>query len=68
MLSKARSFFVSLHEDETGPTTVEWILLIIVALVVLAGILIFAGAMRTKAVTMEGEVTDMSTTTAPATP
>ncbi len=35
---KARDFFVRLHEDESGPNTVEWILLVIVALVVLVGI------------------------------
>jgi signal peptidase I len=67
MLSKVRSFFVDLHEDETGPTTIEWILLIIVAIIVLIGIVFFARAMQTKAEGMEGEVTD-TTDEAPAAP
>ena len=41
MLRKARQFARRLHEDESGPNTVEWVLLIIVALVVLIGIYIF---------------------------
>ena len=41
MLRKARKFAARLHEDESGPNTVEWILLIIVALVVLIGIYLF---------------------------
>lgn len=41
MLQKARKFAVRLHKDESGPNTVEWILLIIVALVVLIGIYLF---------------------------
>ncbi|MDX2116007.1 MAG: hypothetical protein SFZ24_10385 [Planctomycetota bacterium] len=42
MLNKTRKFFVRLHEDETGPNTVEWILLIIVGLIILIGIFLFA--------------------------
>jgi Flp pilus assembly pilin Flp len=41
MLQKARNFANRLHEDESGPNTVEWVLLIIVALVILAGIYAF---------------------------
>ena len=41
MLQRARNFAVRLHEDESGPNTVEWVLLIIVALVVLIGIYLF---------------------------
>ena len=42
MLQRVRRFAVELHEDESGPNTVEWILLIVVALVVLIAIYIFA--------------------------
>jgi len=44
MLSKAkmRSFLKELHEDESGPNTVEWILLIIIALILVVVIFIFA--------------------------
>lgn len=41
MLSKARSFFLQLHEDESAPTTVEWVLLIVVGLLVLVAIVAF---------------------------
>jgi Flp pilus assembly pilin Flp len=41
MLRRAREFAARLHEDESGPNTVEWVLLIIVALVVLIGIYLF---------------------------
>lgn len=41
MLQRARKFAVRLHKDESGPNTVEWVLLIIVALVVLIGIYMF---------------------------
>jgi len=41
MLQKARKFATRLHEDESGPNTVEWVLLIIVALVILAAIYAF---------------------------
>lgn len=35
MLQRVRRFAIRLHRDESGPNTVEWVLLIIVALVVL---------------------------------
>jgi Flp pilus assembly pilin Flp len=41
MLKKTRKFVARLHKDESGPNTVEWVLLIIVALVVLIGIYLF---------------------------
>ena len=41
MLQRARKFATRLHEDESGPNTVEWVLLIIVALVILIGIYAF---------------------------
>ena len=41
MLQAARRFATRLHRDESGPNTVEWVLLIIVALLVLAGIYYF---------------------------
>lgn len=42
MLQRTRRFFTKLHKDETGPNTVEWILLIIVALIVLLAISLMA--------------------------
>ena len=42
MLQRVRKFAIRLHRDETGPNTVEWILLIIVALVLLLFIYEFA--------------------------
>ena len=42
MLQKVRHFALRLHEDETGPNTVEWVLLIIVALIILLLIFWFA--------------------------
>ena len=41
MIKRIRRFARDLHEDESGPNTVEWVLLIIVALVVLAVIYMF---------------------------
>lgn len=41
MLQRARKFATRLHEDESGPNTVEWVLLIIVALVIMIGIYAF---------------------------
>ena len=41
MLQRVRRFAIDLHEDESGPSTVEWVLLIIVALVILVAIFSF---------------------------
>ena len=41
MLNGVRRFAVKLHKDESGPNTVEWVLLIIVALLVLVAIYYF---------------------------
>ena len=41
MLRRARKFAARLHKDESGPNTVEWVLLIIVALVILIAIYLF---------------------------
>ena len=41
-MNKARKFLRELHEDESGPNTVEWILLIIIALILVVVIYIFA--------------------------
>lgn len=38
---RATGFLRRLHEDESGPNTVEWVLLIVVALVVLIAIYAF---------------------------
>lgn len=35
---RTKRFFLRLHEDQTGPNTIEWILLVVVALVVMIGI------------------------------
>ncbi len=53
MLSKARRFMLSLHEDESGPTTVEWIMLLIVGVIILAGIFVFARYMKGRSDTMQ---------------
>lgn len=42
MLTRTREFVRELHEDESGPNTVEWILLVIVALLVLLAIFFMA--------------------------
>ncbi len=42
MLARTKKTLRRLHEDETGPNTVEWILIIIVALVLLIAIYKFA--------------------------
>ena len=42
MLQRMKKFALRLHRDESGPNTVEWILLIIVALVVLIAVYMFA--------------------------
>ncbi|MEM1164757.1 MAG: hypothetical protein AAGI30_00525 [Planctomycetota bacterium] len=42
MIDRTRAYLSRLHRDESGPNTVEWILLIIVALVILIGIYFFA--------------------------
>ncbi len=41
MLQRVRRLAIDLHEDESGPNTVEWVLLIIVALVILVAIYFF---------------------------
>ena len=38
MLKSVRRFAIRLHRDESGPNTVEWVLLIIVALLILVAI------------------------------
>ena len=42
MFERTRRLFKELHEDESGPNTVEWILLVIVALLVLVAIFYMA--------------------------
>jgi len=57
MLERLRKFAIDLHEDESGPNTVEWVLLIIIALILLVAIFFFANWVigefkdRSKAVT-----------------
>jgi Flp pilus assembly pilin Flp len=48
MLQRVRNFAVRLHKDERGPNTVEWLLLIIIALVLLVVIYKFAKWAKTK--------------------
>lgn len=42
MIDRMKQFAIRLHKDETGPNTVEWILLIIIALVILIAVYFFA--------------------------
>jgi len=62
MLKKTRKFVTRLHKDESGPNTVEWVLLIIVALVVLIGIYLFVkwafGSLEEKKDDFEGGAGD----------
>lgn len=39
---RTRRFLQRFHQDETGPNTVEWVLLIIIALILLVAIFLFA--------------------------
>lgn len=39
---RARRFLERFHKDEAGPNTVEWVLLIIIALILLIAIFLFA--------------------------
>ena len=36
MMERIKKFAIELHEDESGPNTVEWVLLIRIALIILA--------------------------------
>ena len=56
MARRTKGFLRRLHEDETGPNTVEWILLIVVALVVLIGIYVIVQWVRSSS---EGQATEM---------
>ena len=40
-ITSPRTSLRRLHKDESAPNTVEWVLLIIVAMIVLAGIYVF---------------------------
>ncbi len=42
MLAPIRRLTTRLHEDESAPNTVEWVLLIIIGLIILVAIFIFA--------------------------
>ena len=42
MFNTAKNYVARLHSDESGPNTVEWILLIIIALVILIAVYFFA--------------------------
>lgn len=61
MLQRVRRFAIELHEDESGPNTVEWILLIIVALVILVGIYAFVKWVNEKMVAAQGELENPDT-------
>ncbi|MHC4140330.1 MAG: Flp family type IVb pilin [Planctomycetota bacterium] len=58
MLQRVRRFAIELHEDESGPNTVEWILLIIVALVILVAIYAFVKWVMGKIEEGKGKVED----------
>lgn len=59
MLVRTRKFLKKFHEDESGPNTVEWILLVIVALLVLLAIFLIAqwaiDQFTSKQQTVEGD-------------
>jgi Flp pilus assembly pilin Flp len=42
LAKRTKNFFKRLHEDESGPNTVEWVLLVIVALIIMAAIYFIA--------------------------
>jgi Flp pilus assembly pilin Flp len=42
MTNRFKNLLAELHEDESGPNTVEWVLLIIIALILVVAIFIFA--------------------------
>ncbi len=42
MLQRVRQQAIKLHEDESAPNTVEWVLLIIIGLIILIAVFIFA--------------------------
>lgn len=48
MQSSKTSRLRKLHDDEAGPNTVEWVLLIIVALLVLTGIYYFVNRSKNE--------------------
>lgn len=58
MLQRLKKFAVRLHRDESGPNTVEWILLIIVALVVLIAVYAFSQYALDKFRTRNQELKD----------
>ena len=59
MLRSVRRFAIRLHRDETGPSTVEWVLLIIIALVVLVAIYAFIKFVMGKMDEGKDKVDDM---------
>lgn len=42
MIDRIKNVFGDLHDDESGPNTVEWVLLIIIALILVVAIFVFA--------------------------
>jgi flagellar biogenesis protein FliO len=58
MLQRVRRFAIELHEDESGPNTVEWVLLIIVALLILVAIYFFVNWAIKKVQEGQQEVDD----------
>ena len=59
MLKNVRRFALRLHKDESGPNTVEWVLLIIVALIVLVAIYAFVQMVMDKMDEGKSKVEDM---------
>lgn len=58
MLSQMKKFALELHEDEAGPNTVEWVLLIMVALILLVVIVAAASWAIDNMNQAAGKVTD----------
>jgi len=42
MLNRVKNLMADLHKDESAPNTVEWVLLIIIALILVVAIFVFA--------------------------
>lgn len=56
-LNRFKNAMRELHADESGPNTVEWILLIIIALVLVVAIFVFANFVIDKFKQKENQVT-----------
>jgi hypothetical protein len=58
MLNRIKSLATDLHEDDSGPNTVEWVLLIIIALILVVAIFVFANFVIDTFKDRQQQVTD----------